>query len=238
MHTGAGEWIWRPLDNPETLRVYSFLDDNPKGFGLEQRDRRFADYEDDGAWYNLRPSLWVEPLEGWGKGAVQLVEIPTRDETFDNIVAFWNPQRKTAAGQTWQLGYRLWWGSYPPAHSPLARVSSTRTGAGGVLGQKNKQYSRRFVVDFRGNGIDKIPADSGVEPVITVSRGKILRPSARPLLDAPGHAVGYRVMFDLDPQGPSTDPIDLRLFLRRNGQPLSETWMYEWAPPPLQQRNP
>lgn len=62
------------------LSLENFADDNPHGFGLLQRDRDFADYQDDGAFYHKRPSLWVEPLGQWGKGAVQLVELPIADE--------------------------------------------------------------------------------------------------------------------------------------------------------------
>jgi glucans biosynthesis protein len=98
MNTGSGEWIWRPLNNPRNLRFNAYQDENPKGFGLLQRDRDFDHYQDDGVFYDRRPSLWVEPKAGWGKGSVQLVEIPTADETFDNIVAFWNPE-ETAAGR-------------------------------------------------------------------------------------------------------------------------------------------
>ena len=39
MWTGAGEWIWRPLVNPPVLHLNSYFDDNPRGFGLLQRDR-------------------------------------------------------------------------------------------------------------------------------------------------------------------------------------------------------
>jgi len=42
-------------------------------------------------------------------------------------------------------------------------------------------------------------------------------------------------MFDVVPDA-SVEPITLRLFLRANGQPLTETWLYEWAPPPLGER--
>jgi periplasmic glucans biosynthesis protein len=34
MAAGSGELIWRPLDNPETLRISAFADINPRGFGL------------------------------------------------------------------------------------------------------------------------------------------------------------------------------------------------------------
>ncbi|MEO7010000.1 MAG: glucan biosynthesis protein, partial [Caldimonas sp.] len=42
---------------------------------------------------------------------------------------------------------------------------------------------------------------------------------------------GYRAMFDLVPDAGS-EPITMRLYLRVDGQALSETWLYEWVPPP------
>jgi glucan biosynthesis protein len=67
---GKGEWLWRPLRNPETLQISEFIDDNPRGFGLLQRHRTFADYQDLEANYERRPSLWIEPIGYWGSGAV------------------------------------------------------------------------------------------------------------------------------------------------------------------------
>ena len=61
---GADECIWRPLVNPPAVRVNTFADDRPHGYGLLQRDRNFDHYQDDGVWYDRRPSLWVEPLDG------------------------------------------------------------------------------------------------------------------------------------------------------------------------------
>ncbi|CAJ0947330.1 unnamed protein product [Ranitomeya imitator] len=75
-----GEWIWRPLNNPKHLAVSSFAMDNPVGFDLDNR-------------YDLRPSAWVTPTGKWGKGRIELVEIPTNDETNDNIVAYWTPDQ-------------------------------------------------------------------------------------------------------------------------------------------------
>ena len=37
--TGAGERIWRPLNNPPRTTASSFADERPRGFGLMQRDR-------------------------------------------------------------------------------------------------------------------------------------------------------------------------------------------------------
>jgi glucans biosynthesis protein len=232
MHTGTGEWIWRPLRNPRTLSFNAFADRGPRGFGLLQRDRDFANYQDDGVFYERRPSLWVEPKGDWGAGAVNLVEIPTNDETFDNIVAFWNPADKPKPGQELLLGYRLFWGRAAPVQPPLARVVATRTGLGGVVGQKRRYYSWRFAIDFTGGDLALIDAKTPVEAVISTSSGKIEITSARPL----GAIDGWRAMFDLVPDATSTEPISLRLFLRTDGQPMSETWLYEWTPPPLAER--
>ena len=79
MRTGRGEQIWRPLANPRRLQVSGFQDTTPRGFGLMQRARAFADFQDLEARYHRRPGLWVEPMGDWGAGEVQLVEIPTRE---------------------------------------------------------------------------------------------------------------------------------------------------------------
>ncbi|AIC13398.1 glucan biosynthesis protein [Xylella fastidiosa subsp. morus] len=233
--TGNGEWIWRPLCNPLHLRFNMFLDNNPRGFGLLQRDRDFDHYQDDGVFYEKRPCLWVEPKHGWGEGSVQLVEIPTFDETFDNIVAFWNPRNKPHPGQELLFGYRLYWGAFPPVSSSLAYCVATRTGLGGVVGQKRKYFSWRFAVDFVGGKLAALARvhDVSVEPVLHMTRGRPEIVSARPL-----HEIrGYRVMFDVVPLEDSAQQIDIRLYLRdTNGEPLTETWLYQWVPPILEER--
>ncbi|MEJ1977991.1 MAG: glucan biosynthesis protein [Acetobacteraceae bacterium] len=97
MATGHGETLWRALANPRALQVSSFADKSPRGFGLMQRKRIFADYEDLESRYENRPCCWVEPVGDWGEGAVVLVEIPTDKESNDNIVAFWRPKQPLQA---------------------------------------------------------------------------------------------------------------------------------------------
>ncbi len=227
MWTGAGEWIWRPLVNPESLRFNAYADDNPRGFGLLQRDRSFDHYQDDGVFYDRRPGVWVEPKSGWGQGSVQLVEIPTVDETSDNIVAFWNPARKPAPGEELLFAYRLHWGSRMPFSSPLAQVVATRTGLGGIVGRKREYFSWRFVVDFAGDNLAALDNRVKVEPVIVASRGVVEITSARPLASIRG----YRAMFDLRPGDESLLPVNLRMYLRAGSRTLTETWMYQWSPP-------
>jgi glucans biosynthesis protein len=237
MYTGVGEWLWRPLVNPAGVRVNSYFDENPRGFGLMQRDRQFDHYQDDGVFYNKRPSVWIEPKSGWGKGAVMLVEIPTRDETFDNIVAFWNPVEKPKRGEELLFGYKLYWCRELPAREKLATVRATRTGIGGIVGQKRTYFSWRFAVDFAGGDLSMLGEHAKVEPIISASRGGIEITSARPLYQVNGDPVsGWRAMFDLKPTDDSVEPINLRLFLSVDGQPISETWMYQYTPPPPDQR--
>lgn len=226
MWNGNGEWLWRPLTNPSGVRFNAFQDHNPRGFGLLQRDRNFDHYEDDGVFYDRRPSLWVEPISGFEKGSVDLLEIPAGDETADNIVAFWCPEQAPTPGHELLFAYRLHWGDRPPLNPPFAQTAMTWTGIGGVVGRPRDHSSWRFVVDFSGGDFAMLSPDAKIEPIVTASQGNLELISVRPLASVHG----YRAMFDLRP-GNATGQIDLRLFLRLNGQPLSETWLYQWSPP-------
>ncbi|TCT09198.1 glucans biosynthesis protein [Tepidamorphus gemmatus] len=222
--TGTGERIWRPLVNPPQVMVNAFLDNNPRGFGLMQRDRAFANYEDDGVFYDRRASVWVEPLGDWGEGSVQLVEIPTDDEIHDNIVAFWVPREPVEAGAEYDLAYRLHWLADSPHPSPVARVVATRIGMGGVPGQPRPPGVRKFAVDFDGKGMAGLDRSSGVEAVVAASRGTVSGAVAYPVVSTER----WRVIFDLEIAGPG--PVDLRMFLRKGADALSETWIYQYFP--------
>ncbi|MFO1249430.1 MAG: glucan biosynthesis protein [Alphaproteobacteria bacterium] len=224
--TGKGERIWRPLINPPQVMTNSFLDENPRGFGLMQRDRDFADYQDDGAWYNKRPGLWVEPRGDWGKGEVQLVEIPTEDEINDNIVAYWRPAGDITAGGSRSFDYRLYWQDSEPAYpGDIAHVVATRLGRGGIPGQNPwPRDKQKFVVDFAGGPLGAMKPRFDVKPVVTASRGKI---DGAYLLKIEG-TDRWRAGFDLQIDGKG--PIDLRMFLKADGKTLSETWLYQYFP--------
>jgi glucans biosynthesis protein len=72
-----------------------------------------------------------------------------------------------------------------------------------------------------------------VVPVITTSRGRIEIPSARRIVSRPGE---WRAAFDLALTGDIVDPVNLRLYLSLDGQALTETWLYQYTPPPAAQR--
>ena len=47
---------------------------------------------------------------------------------------------------------------------------------------------------------------------------------------------GYRILFDWYPNSDATTPVEMRLFLRTKDETLSETWLYQYFPPPPDQR--
>ncbi|WP_163575050.1 glucan biosynthesis protein [Halomonas faecis] len=226
MHTAGGEWIWRPLNNPRELRVTSLRDDGPRGFGLVQRNRDFDHYLDLEARYERRPSLWVEPLDDWGPGGVELVELPAPDETHDNIVAYWVAEAPLREGESRTLRYRIrtFDANLPEQH--LARVVRTRQGWGGVPGRADPAPAsrRHFLVDFRGGELEGLAADQPVTVNVEANRGEVRHRQAQPLPDGSG----WRASFRLDPDGER--PADLRLHLSLRDRVISETWNHVWYP--------
>lgn len=221
IHTGSGERIWRPLDNPASPTTNTYLDQTPRGFGLLQRDRAFDHYQDDGAFYEKRPNLWVEPVGDWGAGAVMLYEIPTRREIEDNIVAFWTPAGLTKAGQHFDIAYRLHWSGVDPAPASLARAVDCWTGVAGRPGHDPTPGARRLVADFVGDNLAGLDRASGVDAVVSVGNGTILATHAYPVVGMPSR---WRLIVDvarLDAR-----PSDLRAYLKRGGDALSETLLY------------
>lgn len=221
MHSGNGEWIWRPLANPHRLRISTFQDVNPKGFGLMQRDRNYDHYQDLEARSERRPSAWIETKGDWGKGWVQLVEIPSDAEKYDNIVAFWIPDVPMQPGQELGFEYSVFFELDDPVRPPSGRTLSTRVGVGGLVESVDARR-RKFVVDFGGEELSKLPADTLVEAVVSSSAGKI----SGVIAQHNPETKGWRVFFELSPEG--NGPVELRAYLKANDKALSETWSYQW----------
>src|SRR5690606_9438527 len=102
----------------------------PQGFGLMQRDRQWSSYEDVEARYERRPSAWVRPLNAWGPGRVELVQLPTPDETHDNVVAYWVPEQRPQPGQALEFDYEILWQGDTQQRPPGSWVTQTRRGMG------------------------------------------------------------------------------------------------------------
>ena len=173
IHAGNGEWIWRPLNNPKHLSVSNFSVENPLGFGLLQRGRDFSHYEDLDDRYDKRPSAWIEPKGDWGKGTVNLVEIPTADETNDNIVAFWSPEKQPEPLKPFDFAYRMHWTLDEAALHPTdsAWVKQTLRSTGDVKQSnliRQPDGSVAYLVDFEGPSLEKLPENAPVRSQVSV----------------------------------------------------------------------
>jgi glucans biosynthesis protein len=114
----------------------------------------------------------------------------------------------------------------------LATVQATRTGIGGLVAQPHTYFSWRFEVDFQGKDLAALSHAASLTPIISASRGEIEIASARPLASING----WRALFDLKLTDVSVEPVNLRLFLALAGRPVTETWIYQYTPPPPDQR--
>ncbi len=212
-----GEWIWRPLVNPRRLLITSFALTDPAGFGLMQRDREFGSYQELDMRYESRPSAWVEPKGKWGAGRVELVQIPTPDETNDNVVAFWVPAEPPKPKRPYDLEYRLLWQKDAETRPALAWVTQSRRGRGHT---RKPDGSIGYTIDFAPPA--KPAADAAVEGVISSDgNGEVLESRVRRNEITGGWRLSLRVR-RLDEK----KPVELRAFLRSAGQTISEIWSY------------
>ena len=217
--TGNGEQIWRALDNPVDLQFTSFVDTNPRGFGMMQRKRAFSGYQDLALDYQNRPSLFIEPVGAWNEGAVDLIELPSPNEVNDNMVAFWRPKDKLAAGGEYSFTYRMHWGWDGPIPTTLGRAVDTRIGAG------TDPHTRAIMIDFAGDAVKTLTPDSKLNLDLGASKGTIRNVTSEPN----PHINGWRLIFELVPGGEKLVDMHARI-LGADNKPLTETWIYRWTP--------
>jgi glucans biosynthesis protein len=223
IHSSTQEWIWRPLVNPKRLLVTSFALNDPVGFGLMQRERSFSAFEDLEARYDLRPSAWVEPKTSWGPGRIELVLIPVPDETNDNVVAYWVPDKQPKPKEPLAYGYRVLWQKERENRPSSSWVRATRRGRGYM---KNADNSVEFHVDFEGPALSRLPASSTLNVAASIdTNGEILERQAT-RNDVTG---GWRAVVRfrrLD----AAKPVELRANLVNGNETVSETWSYILPP--------
>ena len=214
MVNGAGERLWRPLRKPTAIETSAFADNNPVSFGLNQRARTFAHFEDAEAHYELRPSAWIEPEGDWGQGAVMLVELPSADEFTDNIVAFWRPAQPLVPGAGNEFAYKLTWGMVEDEELPLAQVIATRSGLS-ILDARE----RVFVVDYDLGMINF----ATLTPRLEVTAGEIKGLSISPLPGGNFARIGFHFIAGDLPVA------EFRLWLDSENTRASEIWLYRWS---------
>jgi glucans biosynthesis protein len=245
MTLANGEQHWRPLDHHERdFRHCVFTLDHPKSYALCQRDRSFTSYEDQEALYHNRPTVIVEPAAGMEQGKLHLIEMPTTDETNDNVILVWEPSTHPAVGKPFTYHYKLRW-VRDPAPSGLFQVRATRIG--NPVQQPDKIL---FTIDFANPlqatkkvGDPKWDDITGWKPKVTTGgkEVKLVHADITDLsmanVDALPAELGrsssvhmpqvLRAFFVLEP-GAHTD-LDLTCELTdKAGQVHSERWVYLW----------
>ena len=124
-------WLWRPLTRQPYPSVAGLGATRLQGFGLMQRQRSEAAYNDAEARYVDRPSVWVEPLAGFTPGRVELLEFPSRFEGMDNIAAWFVPLGLFPGGKAdparpVAFAYRVTISGDDPPEHPLAKTEGFR----------------------------------------------------------------------------------------------------------------
>lgn len=223
VRTGNDEWMWRPLVNPKRLLTTSFATVNPRGFGLMQRDRDFGHYEDLEARYEKRPSAWIEPKGDWGPGRVELVQIPSPDETNDNIVTYWIPDAPLKERTPYTFEYRIQWQKENETRPPSSWVTQSRRGNSFV---KHPDGSIGFIVDFDGPALRKLSSEAKMEAVVSLdNNGQLVENTLYPNVVTGSWRQSIRVK-RID----NAKPIEMRSYLRSNNTAISETWSYILPP--------
>jgi glucans biosynthesis protein len=245
MNTGKGEWVWRPLEQATLTQIYNFGDENPRGFGLVQRDRDFQHYQDLAMNYNLRPSAWVTPHGNWGKGAVQLIQLITNNANTDNVVLQWHPVAAPKAGDRLELNYTIDYYMNDANRPPLAYAIQTLVNdpapppppAPTLMGPPAPASAAKavpgaptpvqFLVDFAGDGIEDIAPNHKPDIDLTCNAGARIRESG---VEKNDYDKSWRVIFTIIPAKVNV-PVELRCTLRDHGKALTETWTYTWNTP-------
>jgi glucans biosynthesis protein len=225
IHTAENEWIWRPLHNPLVQEVQNFPVNNVRGFGLIQRDRQFAHYQDIELNYEERPSYWIEPEDDWGEGRVELVELATKDETFDNIIVAFVPNEAAEAKKSFNFAYRMRALTDALTLHRLGYTLNTFSAPAYALGagEAVNKNSRRFMIDFVGGDLPfQLRSPGSVKIVATAANGKVFRQFL-----VPNPAInGFRVMIDVEVHPTEKTAITCKLV--QGSKVLTETWAYAW----------
>jgi len=257
INTGKDDWLWHPLEQVPQLQFYKFADENPKGFGLLQRDRDFQHYQDLDMKYNVRPSAWVVPHGNWGKGSIVLAHRPSNDITSDNVVLYWHSDQLPKAGDRMDLDYTIdfymndaEWpplayaktalivNPAPPPPSPLPSAipipaatvkSPLAPSLPPPIPNPGNTTPVQFLVDFMGDGIENIPA--AAPPYLQLHFDPPQTGLREWKIEKNGYDNSWRASFTIIPFKHNV-PTELHCRLMQNAKPeakpLSEEWNYTW----------
>ena len=226
METGSGERLWRPLTNPKRLSHSYFAVTNPRGFGLLQRDRRFASYADPEANYQNRPNAWIFPRATGARAMSSWWRTRTDKETNDNVVAFWTPKVEVKPGTRLDLSYEVHLGGGATPTQTGGFASATYVGFGDVIGGGDVKGTVRVLADFTGGELPGLPANAPVTAVVNVNEGaELIHQTVFPVPENKG----WRLSLLVKP--PKDKPLEMRGFLKMDSAILTETWTYRVEAP-------
>jgi glucans biosynthesis protein len=166
----------------------------------------------------------VQLQQGFERGRILLVLLPTRNEFLDNVVAFWSPPGAVDGGTKLEMKYRLSFGGSAIAQTKLGRVVNTFVGRD-VIDASSRAGHYRFIVDFTGAHLDKLNADAPLSAAISSREGTTILEHQVERIDATGF---WRL--SILARSAADKPLALRGSLNLNGRQLTEVWSYELEP--------
>jgi glucans biosynthesis protein len=142
---------------------------------------------------------------------VELLELPSQDEGFDNIAAWWVNDNPAKQGDRMQLKYRVHFGANPHRERRLWTVQDSHV----------KRDGGSLVAEVHYAGARADDGESPISPAATCDARTIdqLHLAAGPDGE---QVVRFRHV-------PSTnDEARLSVHLTRDGTRVSETWQFDW----------
>lgn len=218
LHSAEGERIFRRLRNPRKTTLSAFRLDHPRGFGLLQRDRSPMSYLDHHDVYERRPSGYVEPIEGFGRGSVRLLEFSTELESDDNITAFFVPDEVTPETR---VKYRVRFLSGEPLKEAGFRVARFRRGLPKRNFKPIVDGTQLVIIDWEGGALRG--ADE-YEPIVSAEGASVEDVRLIPVPELGALRMEFIVRFD------GEAPAELRAFIRHGEGAYSETFSYLLEP--------
>ncbi len=212
---GGDDWTWRAFARPSYPSVTRFAAERLAGFGVMQRNTAFYHFDDHNAQYHKRPSVFVTPTKGWPAGEIELLEIPGEHEGVDNIGAYWIPTAAVSTDSPLKFGYRVdIFGGTHPDESNVARATNFQIERPETEGQPIE-----ITIRFAGGPIANLDDDANVELVVSTIRGEVKKRSLKKT-----ETGDWLLVLDVTPT--ENAPMELRVGLRHEGEPITETFAY------------
>ena len=135
-------------------------------------------------------------------------------ETHPGTVTEFQPR----VGTPFDFGYTLHWYGDDGTLPPHGRVTATRRDSG------DRKDTRRFVIDFDSKALQATPGDQILRGDVTIASGdETAEIVDQHVLKNPVTG-GWRLTLQIRPK--SGAPIDLRAYLDKESETLTETWSY------------